>query len=199
MSQANYQLLTRPQQSLPTESILNTKSHRRSLFNLSKTHFKFTGKHEKINFGTESREGTWSVKSEQFRDESRPTRVPRNVGGNWTPFEDREHVPNPVRVFRVLFEYIEKTWVDSGVEYAGSCVMVQHTIVPEDVDSIGCWWGRGRGRKRLSSHGDGVSAFWVCMPLQLDPSLSLSHHSLVLSSVTHWSSTRLSGSTSCCP
>jgi len=54
----------------------------------------------------EKEESTRSVKGEKLRDESGSTRVPRNVRREGTLFQDRNHVPNSVCVFRVLLQHL---------------------------------------------------------------------------------------------
>ena len=60
--------------------------------------------------------------------------MPRNVRRDRAPFEDGDHVPEPVRIFRVLFEDVEEARVHSSVEHPISCVVLQHTLVPEHTD-----------------------------------------------------------------
>ena len=78
---------------------------------------------------------TWSVKREQVRDESWGSGVPRNVGRDGASFEDGDHVPQPLRVFWVLFEDVQEARVHSSVEHSNSCVVLQHPLVPEHINS----------------------------------------------------------------
>lgn len=89
------------------------------------------------------------MKGEKLGDVGRPARVPRDEGGNGAFAEDGDHVPQPVRVLRVLLQDLEETRVHAGVEDAGAGVVGEHALMPEDVDEI------ERRRRGWRSHGDG--------------------------------------------
>lgn len=75
-----------------------------------------------------------------MRDASRCAEVARDVGRDGAPFEDGEHVLDPVCVLWVLLQDVKKARVQSGVEYATAAVMVEHPLVPEDVYAV--HWSR---------------------------------------------------------
>lgn len=46
-------------------------------------------------------------------------------------FENGNHVLNPVRVFWMFIQDVEKTWIFSGVEYPIAGVVIEHPLVPK--------------------------------------------------------------------
>lgn len=77
------------------------------------------------------------VERKQFRDECGSSGTPSDERSDGSSFENGNDVLNPVGVFWVLIQHVEKTWIVSGVEYTIAGVVIEHPLVPKHIDSVG--------------------------------------------------------------
>lgn len=76
------------------------------------------------------------MKVQQFGNQSRPPTVPANKRRNRSPFQNRDHVPDPIRILWVILEHVEKTRIDTRIKYSPTRIVIQHPIVPEHVNAV---------------------------------------------------------------
>lgn len=85
------------------------------------------------------------MERQQLGDERRPSLMPGNERCNGAPFENGNHVLDPGGVLRVVVQDIEETGIHTRVEDAPTHVVIEHSVVPENVNAVAIImrvWGR---------------------------------------------------------